>query len=143
MKKSLTLNTVLAAVLGLALTVCALLRVFLPRLILPTLDGPNMVLICLVSLLLEHYFAPGEKRSWLISLPAAALTFGLLPWTASFAAGPEALLLAVTGGAVFAVTTWVFDSMTDRLSTGPAAKAAPIACALCLYLAAQGFMGIF
>ncbi len=142
MKKNLTLNTVLAGVLGLALLVCALLRVFVPRLILPTLDLPNMVLLCLVSLLLEHYFAPNETRCWLISVPAAAVNFGLLPWAASFAAGMEALVLGLVGGTVFTVTTAIFDTMTDRLSTGPTAKAAPVVCAFCLYLAAQGLMGL-
>ncbi len=142
MKRSYALNTILTAVLGLALLVCALLRIFVPRLILPRLDLPNMVLVSLVSLLLEHYFAPGGKRNWLLVAVFAAVCFGLLPFAASFATGLEALKLGVLGGVTCTVTVWVFDTITDRLSTGPAAKAAAMVSALCLYLAAQALMGL-
>jgi hypothetical protein len=43
---------------------------------------------------------------------------------------------------VFTLVTWLFSSMTDRLSTGPAAKAAPVFSALGLYLASQVLMGM-
>jgi len=39
--------------------------------------------------------------------------------------------------------TWLFSSIQDRLSTGPAAKAAPVVSAFGLYLAIQGLMGMF
>ncbi len=142
MKKNYTLNIFLACVLGLVLLSCALLRTFLPRLILPQLDIPNMVLITLVSLVLEHYTAPAARRSWVTECIAAALCFGLLPFCASLATSLEALKLAGVGGIVFAATVWLFDTMADRISTGPAAKAAPIVSALCLYLGAQCLMGI-
>ena len=54
----------------------------------------------------------------------------------------EALKLGVIGCAVFTLTTWLFSSIQDRLSSGPAAKAAPILSAVGLYLTAQCFMGI-
>ena len=38
---------------------------------------------------------------------------------------------------------WLYDSVTDRLSSGPVAKAAPTVSALGLYLAAQCLMGLF
>ncbi len=142
MKKTYTFNTVLAALLTAALLVCAILRIFVPRLILPELDIPNMVLLCLAALLLEHYFAPGGKRDWIVLPIAAAVSFGLLPFAASFATGLDALLLGLFGGLVCTAVTWLFDTMADRLSSGPAAKAAPVVSALCLYLAAQGLMGL-
>lgn len=142
MKKNYVLNTLLATVLGAALLVCALLRVFVPRLILPRLDLLSMVLVSLVCLLGDRAFAPGSKRSWLVVVGFSALCFGLLPFAASFATGLEAIKLAVLGGIVFTATTWLFDTMTDRLSTGPAAKAAPFVSSFCLYLAAQALMGL-
>ncbi len=142
MKKTYTLNTILAAVLGLALLVCALLRSFIPMLILPRLDLPNMVLLSLISLLADHYFASKGKRCFVCVGLFSALCFGLFPFAASFAAGLEALKLGILGGIVFTVTTWLFDTMADRLSSGPAAKAAPVVSALCLYLAAQCLMGL-
>lgn len=51
-------------------------------------------------------------------------------------------LLAAVGGVVFAVTAWLFASCQERISSGPAAKAAPVLSALCLYLASQCFAGI-
>ncbi len=142
MKKSYTLNTILAAVLGLALLVCALLRVFVPRLILPELDLPNMVLLSVAALLIEHYFVKPGGRCWLCVGLFSAVCFGLLPFAASFATGLEALKLAALGGVVFTAATWVFDTMADRMSSGPAAKAAPLVSGLCLYLAAQCLMGM-
>lgn len=141
-KKTYTLNTLLAIVLGAALLVCVLVRTFAPRMILPQLDIPNMVLLSLAALLLDHYLAPGAKRCYICIPVFSAITFGLLPFAACFVGIFEALKLAAVGCAVFTAVTWLFSSMTDRLSTGPATKAAPFLSALGLYLAAQCFMGM-
>ena len=135
-------NIALTVVLGIALAVCVILRALLPMAVLPKLDIPNMVLLSLVALLMDHYFVPGEKK-FCICLPLfSAATFGILPWAAGFAGGLQALQLALMGGITFGLTAWVFTQMQDRLSSGPAAKAAPILSALGLYLAAQCFAGI-
>ena len=137
-----TLNTLLAAVVGAALLACVIVRALASRIILPELDIPNLVLLSLIALLLEHYLAPGAKRRYVWVGVFSALTFGLLPFAACFVGALDALWLGLLGGVVFTAVTWIFTSMTDRLSTGPAAKAAPFLSALGLYLAAQCFMGI-
>lgn len=141
-KKTYTLNTLLAAVLGAVLLVCVLVRTFWPRMILPVPDIPNLVLISLIALLLDHYLAPGAERCYICIPVFSAITFGLLPFAACFVGAGEALKLAVLGCVVFTAVTWLFSSMTDRLSTGPVAKLAPVMSALGLYLAAQCFMGM-
>ena len=141
-KKTYTLNVLLAAALGAVLLVCVLVRTFAPRMILPALDVPNMVLISLIVLLADHYLAPGADRCYICIPVFSAVTFGLLPFAACFVGAGEALKLAVLGAVVFTAVTWLFSSMMDRLSTGPAAKLAPLLSALGLYLAAQCFMGI-
>lgn len=141
--KTYTLNTLLAVVLGVCLLVCVLARTFLPGVIIPELDATNMVLISLIALVLEHYTAKGEKRRWISLILLSALTFGLLPFAACFVGALEALKLGALGGVVFAVTVWLFDAMADRISSGPAAKAAPAVGALGLYLAVQALMGMF
>ena len=142
-KNTYTLNTILAAVFGAILLVCVFVRTFAPRIILPQLDIPNLVLISLVVLVLDHYLSPNAERCY-ICIPAfSALTFGLLPWAAAFVTGGEALELSFAGGLIFTVTTWLFSSIQDRLSTGPDAKAAPVVSAVGLYLAVQGLMGMF
>lgn len=143
MKKTDTLNTLLAVVVGAALLVCVLIRTFLPNVIIPELDVPNMVLLSLIALVLDHYVSKEGKRNWIAVATLSAVTFGLLPFAACFVGGMEALKLGVLGGVVFTVTAWLFDSMADRLSTGPAAKAAPVVSAFGLYLAAQVLMGMF
>ena len=142
-KKTYTLNTVLAIVLGIALFIYVLVRTFLPNFLIPALDVPNMVLISLVALIIDHYAAPGAKRCYICIPVFSALTFGLLPFAACFVGALEALKLGLYGGIVFTATTWLFSSMQDRLSSGPAAKAAPFASALSLYLAIQALMGMF
>ena len=142
-KNTYTLNTILAAVFGAILLVCVFVRTFAPRIILPQLDIPNLVLISLVARVLDHYLAPNAERCY-ICIPAfSALTFGLLPWAAAFVTGGEALELSFAGGLIFTVTTWLFSSIQDRLSTGPDAKAVPVVSAFGLYLAVQGLMGMF
>ena len=86
---------------------------------------------------------PGTKRCYFCVAGLGAVTFGLLPFAACFVGGLDALMLGITGGIVFAAITWLFTSAADRLSTGPAAKAAPIISAFGIYLAAQALMGMF
>lgn len=140
--KTYTLNTLLAVILGAVLLIAVFVRTFAPAIILPELDLPNMVLISLLALLLDHYLAPGAKRCYICIPVFSAIAFGLLPFAACFVGALDALKLALIGCAVFTAVTWLFTSMEDRLSTGPAAKAAPIVSALGLYLAAQCLMGI-
>lgn len=141
-KNTYTLNTVLAAVLGVALLGCILVRTFAPRVILPELDISNLVLISLVALVLDHYLAPEADRCYVCILTFSAITFGLLPFAACLVSAEAAAELAIYGSLIFTVLTWLFSSIQDRLSTGPAAKAAPIMSAFGLYLAIQGFMGM-
>ena len=140
--KTYTLNTLLAAILGAVLLACVLVRTFLPRMILPELDIPNMVLLSLVALVADHYAAPGAKRCYICIPVFAAIAFGLLPFAACFVGALEALKLALLGGVIFTVITWLYTTMVDRISSGPVAKAAPIMSALGLYLAVQCFAGL-
>ena len=142
-KNTYTLNTLLAAVLGVVLLAAVLVRTFAPRMILPLLDAPNMVLISMAALVLDHYLAGDAKRCYICIPVLSAVTFGLLPYAACFVGALEALKLAVFGGVVFTTCTWLFSSAVDRLSSGPAAKAAPILSALGIYLASQCLMGMF
>ena len=141
-KNTYTLNTVLAMVLGAALLAAVLVRTFAPRIIIVELDVPNMVLISLVALVVDHYLAPNAKRCYICIPVFSALTFGLLPFAACFVGAVEALKLSITGGILFTTMTWLFSSVQDRLSTGPAAKAAPVVSAFGLYLAIQALMGM-
>lgn len=140
--KTYILNTFLAVVLGIYLVVCIFLRTFAPNIILPKVNIPNLVLLSLVALVLDHYLAPGAKRCYICIPVLGALTFGLLPFAACFVGAGEALKLALVGGLVFTVTTWLFTTIQERLSSGPAAKASAFFSAVSLYMAAQCFMGI-
>ena len=131
----------LTAVLTLALAACLIIRAFAPVAVLPKLDIPSMVLLSLIALLAEFYLA-GEGKTTLLSAILAALAFGLLPLASGMAGAMEAVKLAVIGGVVFTLTGLLFDSLRNRLTTGPAAKAAPVFSALGIYLAAQCFAGM-
>ena len=137
-KKNLYL---LPIVLTVFLAACATLRTLVPMAVLPELDIPNMVLLSLAALLPEHYWAAESRNNILATLLLSALAFGLLPFVSGFA-WMECLKLAVAGSIVYTITAWLFGEMMERLSTGPAAKAAPVFSALGLYLAAQCFAGM-
>ena len=137
-----TLNILLTAVLTVGLLVCILIRTLAPRIILPQMDIPNLVLVSLIALVLDHYLAPGAKRCYICIPVFSAIAFGLLPFAACFVGILDALKLAAAGAVIFTAATWLFTSIQDRLSSGPAAKAAPALSALGLYLAFQSFAGI-
>ena len=128
--------------LVMALLIAVLVRTFVPAMILPELDIPNMVLVSLAALLLDHYVAKGAKRCYICIPVLAALTFGLLPYAAAMVSPMEALKLALVGGVTFTVTTWLFSTIQERLSSGPAAKASAFFSAVSLYMASQCFIGM-
>ena len=140
--KTYVLNTFLAVVLGVYLVVCVLVRTFAPNIILPKANIPNLVLLSLVALVLDHYVAPDAKRCYICIPVLGTITFGLLPFAACFVGAAEAMKLALVGGLTFTVTTWLFTTIQERLSSGPAAKASAFFSAVSLYMAAQCFMGI-
>ena len=140
--KNYTSNVALPVVLGVFLLVCVLIRTFNPMAVLPKLDVPMVVALSLIALLAAHYLAKANEACDVISLVLAALSFGLLPYVSGFATVMGALKLALVGAIAFFVAAWLFDEMMERLSSGPAAKAAPVLSALGLYLAAQCFAGI-
>ena len=140
--KTYFLNTMLAAVTFVVLLAAVLTRTFVPAVVLPQLSIPNLVAVSLVALLLDHYIAPGAKRCYICIPVFAALTFGLLPYAAAMASPMEALKLALVCGVTFTVTTWLFSTIQERLSSGPAAKASAFFSAVSLYIAAQCFMGL-
>ena len=140
--KTYMLNTLLVAVFGLYLLAAILVRTFAPQIILPKANIPNLVLVSLVALVLDHYLIPDAKRYYICIPVFSAITFGLLPYCAAFVTPMEALKLAVVGAVVFTITTWLFTTIQERLSSGPAAKAAPVLSALGLYLASQCMMGM-
>ena len=143
MKKQYILNTFLTVVLGVYLLGAVITRTFFPLVILPEASVPNMVLISLIALVLEHYLVPGADRCYICIPVFSAISFGLLPYAAAFVAPAEAMKLALVGSAVFTATTWMFTSIQDRLSSGPAAKASAFFSAVSLYMAAQCFAGMF
>ena len=140
--RSYLLNTLLAAVLGAALLIATFVRAFAPAIIIPQLNLPNMVLICLLVQLLEHYLAPDAKRCYVCIPLLSVLTFGLLPWVAGFLGTEEIWKTALCGAAVFTAVTWLFTSLRERIASGPAAKGAAIISAMGMYLAAQCLTGI-
>ena len=141
--KSYLLNTILAAVVGIALLAIMLVHTFLPNIIIPKASVPNLVCLSLIALLLDHYLAKGASRCYICIPLFALITFGLLPFVAGYAMGNDLWKLAIGGAVTFTVTTFLFTAMTDRLSSGPACKAAPFISALGLYLASQCLIGIF
>ena len=140
--KTYTLNTVLTAVLTAVLAVMVVLRTVSPQLILMQFDIVSITGISLAALVLDHYLAPNAKRCYVCIPLFAAMSFGVLPFAAGMVAVKYLLGLALTGAVVFTICTFVFTSIQDRLSSGPAAKLAPIMSAFGIWLAVQAFAGI-
>ena len=136
------LNTILAAVVFAVLAVMLVVRVCLPAAVLPPINIPNMVLLSVIALLLEHFLTRGNPRCYICIPVFGAITFGILPLMAGFACQHTFWKCGLVGGVVFTVTTFLFTSAQDRLLTGPKARAAMVITALGIYLASQCFAGI-
>ena len=140
--KTYTLNTVLTAVLAAVLAVMVVLRAMSPQLILMQFDIVSITGISLIALVLDHYLAKGAKRCYICIPVFAALSFGILPFAAGMVALKYVLGLAASGAVIFTLCTFAFTSIQDRLSSGPAARLAPIMSAFGIWLAVQAFAGI-
>ena len=141
-KNQYFLNTVLAIVVFVACAIALLVRVWFPAAVIPQLNIPNMVLLSVIALLLEHFLAPMNPRCYICIPVFSLITFGILPLMAGFACQHDFWKYGLVGCVVFTATTFLFTSMTDRLLTGPKAKAALVVCSLGIWLAAQCFAGI-
>ncbi len=140
--KTYVLNTLLAAALALTMLIFVLVDAFFPAVILPQMNIPNLAALVLLVLIAEYYIAPGADRCYICILLLSAVTFGLIPLAAGYISGMGAIKLAVVGGVLFTMITWLFSSITDRLSSGPKAHGAVWISALALWLATQCFTGI-
>lgn len=141
-KNQYFLNTVLAVVAFVACAIALLVRVWLPAAVLLPLNIPNMVALSVIALLLEHFLAKHNPRCYICIPVFSALTFGILPLVAGFACQHDFWKFGLVGGVVFTVTTFLFTSATERLLTGPKAKAAALITGLGIWLASQCFAGI-
>ncbi len=141
-KKRDLLGVLLALIFGFVMLMAMLIRGFLPSVILPKLDILALLLISLITLVLDFYLAKRSKRVyWLIPI-YAFLIFGIFPWVACFLPLLTALKTSIIGAGVFTMSTFLFDSIINRLSNRPFAKLTPLITAFGLFLSAQCFMGI-
>ncbi len=141
-KKSNLLGIILALVTGITILTALILKTFFPRIILPQFNACNIVLLSLVSLVADYYIANRTNRNYPFVVLYSALVFGIFPLVCLILSPVGALRNAVMGAVIFTAVTWLFDSMTDRLSSTPASKEAPLVSAFGLYLAAQCLLGI-
>lgn len=136
------LSVLFTLTLACVLLVCVIVKLFFPLVILPQWNIPNLVLLSLIPLVLHCYLGKPGKENYLALFLLSAVSCALLPCVTGWIAPTGMLSCALSGGAVFTATAWLYASLTDRLSSGPQAKAAPILGALGLYLAVQAFQGI-
>ena len=136
------LNTILAVVVFVACAIALLVRVWLPAAVIPVLNIPNMVLLSVIALLLEHFLTMGNPRCYICIPVFGVLTFGILPLMAGFACQHTFWKFGLVGGVVFTITTFLFTSAQERLLTCPKAKAAIVVTSIGIWLASQCFAGI-
>lgn len=143
MRKNVYLrNILLAAVVGIAMLAMMVYKVFLPGAVLPELNIPNFLVLISLALVLNHYLGSGEPYCWICSGLLAAETLGLLPWAAGMADISQVWKLALVGGSLYVVVNFLFDSISERLRSGPAGKAAALITGMLIVLAGQSFAGI-
>lgn len=144
-QKTTMINVCLAIVLGLGLLGAMAARAFAPGMILPGFGIPEMAGICLIALLVDYFFVGVSKRSWIIEIILAAVTFYILPLAAGLITSVksvEGFKMAGIGTLVFAVTSFLFWTSAERSESTYKGKLSMIVSSLMIYLACQCFMGL-
>ena len=138
------LNTILAAVAGLACLVLVLVRAFAPFTVLPLVDIPNLAAVSIAALVVDCYLNGKNRVShcWVLTAVLAVLTFWLMPWAAGLADAGEALRIGVIGAILFTVLAFLFGTIRERLLSGKSNVLTPACVGFVMYLACQCFMGI-
>ena len=139
-KKTFVLNVLLAVVLGAGLLVGVVWSAFQPNVVLADLEIPAIAALVLIALLIEYLLKGTQKRAWASQIVLAAITFAVLPFAAGYVGA--GIKLTICGTVVFAVLTWIFDSVAERLDVTCDCKCAMIPTAFVMYLACQCFMGM-
>lgn len=144
MRKNVYLgNILLAAVTALAMLAAVLSRTFAPAAVLPVLNIPNLLALCVIALVLEHYLGkPNGKPCLVCAALLAIATFALLPLAAGFSKAENIWLVALLGGVIYTASKWLFGSVSQRLSSGPAGKLAAAVTGMGMILAGQAFAGM-
>lgn len=133
-------NILLAAVTAIAMLAMVLCRTFAPFVVRPVLNIPNLLVLCIIALVLEYYLAPaGVPSCRVCGMVLAAVTFGILPLAAGEITVDTLWLVALLGGVVYGIAKWLFDSIAQRLNSGPAGKAAALVTGIGMILAGQIF----
>lgn len=144
MKNTYRLNTFLAVVTGLVFLAYLVVQTYAPAAILPPVDLMLVSGITLLALVLEHYSGVRvERRNWPVVLLLSTVTFALLPLAAGLLTSQALLRFALVGCVTFAVLTFLFTAICERLASGPAGKVAPVLSAGILFLAVQGCSSLF
>ena len=144
MRKNVYLgNILLAVIFGIAMLAAVLCRTFAPASVLLVLNIPNLLTLCVIALVLEHYLGkPSGKPCLICGALLAAATFALLPLAAGMATVESIWPVALLGCVIYAASKWLFDSVAQRLSSGPAGKLAAAITGMGMFLAGQAFSGM-
>ena len=140
--KSYFVHLSLMIVLTAVLVAITLVHTFLPQFLIPKATIPNLALISVAALLIDHYVSKGARRCYILIAVFSFASFFLLPYLAGYAPVCESLKIGVAGMVIYTLFTFLFTTSADRLSTGPKAKIAPVLTAVFLFLAAQCFEGM-
>ena len=103
---------------------------------------PNMVLISLLALLVDHLAVKNAKRCYICIPVFSLITFAVLPWAAGLVMLADVWKVALVGAGVFTLVTWLFSAMQERIASGKFTKATIFISALGLYLASQILTGM-
>ncbi len=142
MKKHNLLGIILAIAMGCSLVLMHISNAFFPNLILPKPNAIWIILLSLIALVIDHYASKEAKHDFRFIPIYGAVIFGIFPLAALVTSPIEALKYAFLGAAILTALAYIYDSIIERLSSGPIARLAPVVSAFGLYLAAQCLMGI-
>ncbi len=122
-----------------ALLAMLIVRACFPRIILPDIDSSFVLVISLISLVTDSFISTKVRQNYLCLALLSAFVFGFFPLASLLVFPIDTLKLSLLGALIFTVTSFIFDSITDRISinAGKLPKLTALISAFVMYLAAQ------
>ena len=144
MRKNAYLVNILLAVFTAAVVLGTMIaRAILPTVVVPGWNIPNLVILSVAALVAAEYLNPGAQYCWILSGLLGGLTIALFPFITGIVDAELTWKLILGGLLTYVACERCFQSILDRLSSGPAKKLAPLSVGLTMCLVGQIFSGIF
>ena len=141
-KNQYLINVLHMMIVGFFCLMAIFIKTFFPYVLIPKISIPLLVLFSLIPMVLAYYMKAEGERNLLITAVLAGLTYAMFPFCSGLDTEISFVSLFLIGTIVFWLTDLCYESLEERMRTGPHYVSTPVANAFAIYLASQCFHGL-